>query len=86
MNERILEILRNDRGWLSEAQIAAAGGWRSAVHVRLQLRVLEIERRVERQNASAAHHGTLWRYVSPAVQAMAEAPPTSRQRFTRVTG
>lgn len=85
MNERILEILRNDRSWLSEKRIAAAGGWRSRVHVRLQLLVLEREGRVESQAAADPEAGALWRYVSPAVIAMAEAPATQRRRSARVT-
>lgn len=83
MNERILEILRDERAWLSEARIAAKGGWRSRVHVRLQLLVLERDGHAESQKVASDEGGALWRYVSPAVKAMAEATPTPRRRSAR---
>lgn len=83
MNERLIEILREERGWLSEARIAAKGGWRSRVHVRLQLRILETEGRAESQKSAEPEAGDLWRYVSPAVVAMAKSPATPRRHSAR---
>lgn len=67
MQEKLIEILSGAKGWMTAAQIAEKGKWRSASHVGVELQLMEKAGRVARRKSPTAKQGngmpaTEWRH------------------------